>query len=246
MTTTFAVPLLAVYGPGTLLAYSIIHYKTPWCAISFAWPFFLVGGALLVEMAGWSWPSAPPETGRWTALALGGTLAAGSFGLAYRLNYVAPTDDELPYVYVQTYPDVHKIVDPMLALAAQDPSEYDRLHGIILCGSTYPLPWLLGDFSKIGYYSDDNAPANYDGDFLLVVEGRVVDTEKRLDAEYFKEVVHLRPAQEPLTLYFRASLFGKLFPGRLPEFHPLAHPVVPEPAAPPTDPDSSHEPAASQ
>ena len=231
---------LAVYSTGTLVAYSIIHYKTPWCAISFVWPFLLVGGALLTEAAAWSWPSGwPPVPARAAAWGVSGALAAWSFGLAVRLNYVAPTDDGLPYVYVQTYPDMHKITDPMLALAARDPAQY-QLHGIILCGSTYPLPWVFGDFTRIGYYADDNAPQDYHGDFLLVIEGRVAEAEKHLDAEYFKEVVRLRPAQEPLSLYFRASLFAPLFPGRQPEFHPSAHPVdTLAPATPPTDNDDA-------
>ncbi len=246
--TDWRVRLLAVYCPGTLLAYSIIHYKTPWCAISFIWPFFLVGGVLLEEAAAWAWPPATnPAGARWAALGVGGALAAWSLALAGRLNYVSPTDDALPYVYVQTYPDVHKIVDPMLALAARDPGEFEKLHGIILCGSTYPLPWLLGDFTGIGYYGDDNAPPGYVGDFLLVIEPRVAETEKRLDAEYFKEVVHLRPAQDALTLYFRASLFARQFPGRQPEFHPSAHPPE-DVLAPPTDPaaPADNDPAADQ
>ena len=237
------VRLLAVYAPGTLLAYSIIHYKTPWCAISFEWPFFCVGGALLAEMAGWSWPRVPPPAARIAALTVGGALAAWSFALAVRLNYIAPTDDQLTYVYVQTYPDVRKIVDPMLALAGGDPGEYERLRGVILCGSTYPLPWLFGDFTKIGYYSDDNSPAEYRADFLLVVAPRVAETEKRLDDTYFKEVVHLRPAQDALTLYFRASLFAPQFPGRTPEFHPSAHPTQDPPAPPPDPVDAATEPA---
>ena len=241
------VRLLAIYAPGTLLAYSIIHYKTPWCAISFEWPFFCVGGALLAEMAAWTWTGVLRHDGRFAALAVGAALAAWSFALAVRLNYVAPTDDQLTYVYVQTFPDDHLIVDPMLALAAQDPAQYERLRGVILCGSTYPLPWQLGDFTSIGYYSDENSPATLNADFLLVIAPRVAETEKHLDADYFKRVVHLRPAQDALTLYFRASLFAPLFPGRTPEFHPSAHPVQDVPA-PPTDPTdaANDEPAAAQ
>ncbi len=178
----------------------------------------------------------------------GGRRAGGwSFALAVRLNYVAPTDDQLPYVYVQSFPDDHKIVDPLLVLAARDPAQYERLRGIILCGSTYPLPWQLGDYTGIGYYSDNNSPPDLHADFLLVIAPRVPETEKRLDAEYFKEEVHLRPAQDALTLYFRASLFAPLFPGRTPEFHPTAHPLQ-DPPPPPTDPidATDDDPATAQ
>ena len=36
---------LAVYGVGTLIAYSIVKYKTPWCIISIVWPFLFTFGA---------------------------------------------------------------------------------------------------------------------------------------------------------------------------------------------------------
>jgi uncharacterized protein (TIGR03663 family) len=40
---------LAIYGVGTLIAYSIVKYKTPWCIISLIWPFlFIFGGAFLI------------------------------------------------------------------------------------------------------------------------------------------------------------------------------------------------------
>ena len=40
---------LAVYAVGTLMVYSYVNYKTPWCVISFLWPFlFLFGASLLL------------------------------------------------------------------------------------------------------------------------------------------------------------------------------------------------------
>src|SRR5437763_7270169 len=36
---------LAILGVGTFAAYSIIHYKTPWCIISIVWPLLFVFGA---------------------------------------------------------------------------------------------------------------------------------------------------------------------------------------------------------
>src|SRR5438552_1973723 len=40
---------LAIYGVGSFVAYSYVKYKTPWCVISFGWPFlFVFGGAILL------------------------------------------------------------------------------------------------------------------------------------------------------------------------------------------------------
>jgi uncharacterized protein (TIGR03663 family) len=38
---------LAIYGVGTFVAYSLVHYKTPWCIISIIWPFGFTFAALL-------------------------------------------------------------------------------------------------------------------------------------------------------------------------------------------------------
>ena len=43
----FSLRYLAIYGIGTLVAYSYVNYKTPWCIISFTWPFLFIFGAAL-------------------------------------------------------------------------------------------------------------------------------------------------------------------------------------------------------
>jgi uncharacterized protein (TIGR03663 family) len=43
----FSLRYLAIYGIGTLVVYSYVNYKTPWCIVSFAWPFLFVFGAAL-------------------------------------------------------------------------------------------------------------------------------------------------------------------------------------------------------
>jgi uncharacterized protein (TIGR03663 family) len=213
--------LLAIYGVLTLLAYSFIPYKTPWCLLSFAWPFFLLGGAAIVEI-GDSKPAAGTRPIAWIVAA---ALSFVSLGFAIQLNYFQPTKETgQDYVYVQTFPDVNRIVDPLLKLAREDPRYY-HLTGIILCGSTYPLPWMLGDFTNIGYYSDALSPPNYDADFLLVTQSRVAKVEAGLKVPYFRETVRLRSSLDPLNLYLRASLFGHLFPGRTPESVPAPTPA---------------------
>ena len=91
---------------------------------------------------------------------------------------------------------------------------------MIICDSTYPLPWLLGDFTHIGYYSHDNKPPDFHADFLLVTEARVAEAERGLDADYFKQTLRLRSALEPRRCTCARPIFQHLMPEREPEFHP--------------------------
>ena len=43
----FGLRYLAIYGVGTLIAYSIVKYKTPWCIISIVWPLLFIFGAVI-------------------------------------------------------------------------------------------------------------------------------------------------------------------------------------------------------
>ena len=232
------VRLLAIYGLGVLVAYSKINYKTPWCVISLIWPFFFTGAAALEELA-----TSTLAAGRDTAMALGAAAATLAASFSIDLNYRRPTDEDFhapagsnaSLVYVQSFDDVWTVTDFMLNEARANPSFLDQ-DGVILCDSTYPLPWLLGDFRHLGYYSGTNSPTSPDGyrvDFLLVSDKRVGEVEPKLDDDYYKQPIKLRPALEELQLYLRASRFAHLMPAdREPEFHP-----VPEAAAIPANPD---------
>ena len=224
------VRLLAIYGVGALLAYSIIRYKTPWCMISLTWPFFLTGGVALADLA-----ERFAVAGREAAMGVGAALSVLSGAFAADLNYHRPTDDSLDFVYVQSFNDVWTVSNFLLDEARANPTFYQQ-PGVILCDSTYPLPWLLGDFENIGYYTNDRHPADPDGYhvvFLLVTERRVEEAEARLDDTYYKQAVRLRPALDELQLYLRASRFKHLMPAdRTPEFTP----VPTAPAAPADEP----------
>ena len=84
---------LAIYGAGSFVAYSIVKYKTPWCIISFGWPFlFIFGGAILLVR---------PKHLR---LAQGtiGVLLSLSLASSIWLNYFRCSSPDEPYAYVQT------------------------------------------------------------------------------------------------------------------------------------------------
>jgi uncharacterized protein (TIGR03663 family) len=203
-----ALRYLAIYSVGALIAYTIISYKTPWCIISFAWPFLFLFAAILLLV--------PAGLIRAASIGMGIALTI-SLGLCIRLNYFHFTTDTETYVYVQTYKDIWKLTRPVLRLAKADPTNYQMV-GHLIRGSTYPLPWMLGDFTRVGYYESGNMPDKLDGDFLLVQEDKIATVEAKLHETYFTEPLTIRQFQDPSKLYLNAKTFQKIFPGRVPEF----------------------------
>ncbi|MDQ3199210.1 MAG: TIGR03663 family protein [Verrucomicrobiota bacterium] len=151
---------------------------------------------------------------------------AMSLGMAIWLNYFRYSVDAEPYVYVQTYDDIYKLMKPVMRLVRSNPLNY-RMVGHFIRTSTYPFPWLLGEFPNVGYYEHNNSPGKYDGDFLVVQEDRVAEVEKNLHETYFTQPMTIRPYQDASKLYLNARTFRKLFPNQRPDFvgHPIAAPA---------------------
>src|SRR6266478_1825302 len=199
---------LMIYGVGTLIAYSIVRYKTPWCIVSFIWPFLFVFGAAMVVI---------PQRYRFATYVISGILLCASLGSTIWLNYFRCTTDTEPYVYVQTYNDIFKLTRPLLHLAKRDARCY-QLTGHMIRTSAYPLPWILGDFPHIGYYEHENLPTKVDADFLLVQEDRIKDVEAKLSGTYYTEPLTIRAYQDTSKLYLSAKIFKDFFPSRSPDF----------------------------
>jgi uncharacterized protein (TIGR03663 family) len=199
---------LAIYSVGAWAAYSIVHYKTPWCLIVFVWPLYFVFASILLVT--------PVRYRLGTYICLGLCIWASLCYSVY-LNYFKCSSDSEPYVYVQTYNDIFKLTDPVLTLARKDPSKYQMI-GHLIRSSTYPLPWVLADFTKVGYYESGNIPDKVDADFLLVQQDKIADVEKKLTGAYFTEPLVLRQYQDPSKLFLSAQTFQSLFPGRAPDF----------------------------
>lgn len=198
---------LAIYAVGGLLAYSIIPYKTPWCIISIIWPFEILFGCavaeLWVKLSQFSW-------GRFTCVLCGAILIGISFGMMIKLNFRHFADPSEPYVYVQTMPEIARVTEPLLGMAERDP----RIHGVngqIMLESYYPLPWVLGDFHNIGYYGNDQFPADLNGDFIVTLTSHEKKVEDLLTGSYFRRRFHLRDSMDECTVWFRQSRFGEWF-----------------------------------
>jgi len=207
---------LAVYGCGALAAYSIIRYKTPWCVISLLWPFFFLFGGVVEDLTELLGGMRRPSI-LFAGCAM--LLLAASAADSVRLNFFRYVDPDEKYVYVQTLTDIYKLTGPLRKMTARDPANY-QMQGNILLASYHPLPWVLGDFPHVGYYSDDMKPDKMDADFLLVEESRVAEVEKALKNSYFTTDLQLRDGQDSSTLFLEAGKFRSLFPGQDPDFDP--------------------------
>jgi uncharacterized protein (TIGR03663 family) len=203
-----ALRYLAIYGVGTLMGYSIVAYKTPWCIISITWPLLFIFGAALLLI---------PERSRRIGYMIAAAVLVVSLILSIRLNFFRQTTDTEPYVYVQTYNDIYKLTDPLLDLARKDPTKY-QLIGHMIRESAYPLPWILGDFTRVGYYERDNLPQKLDADFLVVQENKIATVEAKLQGSYYTMPFTIRPYQDTSKLYLSASVFKDYFRGRVPDF----------------------------
>lgn len=199
---------LALYAMGCLAAYSIIAYKTPWCIISVAWPFYLLGGILLDWLLHLRW--------KFPVSLLAVVVFGYSLARTIELNYKKFDDDHLPYVYVQTYRDVSLVLEPIASLLRRDPAQI-ALQGKIHLDSYYPLPWYFGGLPHVYCPKPGVYQANEDSEFLICDAARTEELAGHLQEAYYRVPFRLRSGQEPCTAFFNAAVFGPEFGNREPD-----------------------------
>ncbi|MGO9114866.1 MAG: flippase activity-associated protein Agl23 [Thermoguttaceae bacterium] len=139
------------------LLYSLISYKTPWCALSFLMGMILlagVGAAAIFRLLP-SWP---------LKLIAAIVLAAGAGHLgwqAYQLNFNPRfiADPLNPYVYAHTPTPLPRLAAQLDRLAERVPEGRDMLIQIVVTDNYWPLPWYLRKFNdaRVGYWLDAKA-----------------------------------------------------------------------------------------
>jgi predicted membrane-bound mannosyltransferase len=202
--------LLALYGLGSFAAYSVIHYKTPWCVLELIWPLLFVAAAVIDGLATRSRPG--------LAAALTGALALSSLVPAVRVNFLRYADPAEPYVYVQTFPAALEPVRLLERAAARDPSlRGQQIH--VLMKLSWPLPWLLAGFPRTGHWSKEQLPPG-DAAVLFVDEPHRALVEARLHRRYFLIPFKLSPAHAQAYAYFDAERFAADVPAGTPTFTP--------------------------
>jgi len=212
--TNRAARYLAIYGLGVLIAYSIIKYKTPWCLISLIWPFLFVFGLAVVNVAR---AVDAPTTAAFTGVACLFTL-----GVSLKLNFHDFTDENEPYVYVQTLPEIDALLHPLRILAERDPQNY-FITGHFIGTEQYPFCWLLAEYPLVDFYSSDALPDDPDADFLLVDDSLVEKIEPKLHKSYLRMPMRIRGlSADSEVLYLDPEIFGAFLPKDTARFTPAS------------------------
>lgn len=195
-------------------AYSLIPYKTPWNLLPFYLGFILLagGGAAFILKA------CPKKIGRSLIILL---FSAGFINLAvasYRANFLIPADPRNPYVYAQTSPDFLKLIRRVQDLASLDPEGKKMLIKVIASPyETWPLPWYLRSFSRVGYWKNTEEAGKIGTPPLIIssVEeaGKLASLLKDI---YRSEYYGLRP-EVFLVLHVRDDLWEKFLESRAQE-----------------------------
>ncbi len=174
--------------------YSFIPYKTPWNLLPFYIGFILLAGfgaASLVEVF-------RKKTGRVAAALL---IAAACLHLAwqsYRANFIYPADPRNPYVYAQTSPDFFNLIQRVEDASSSHP-EHRHILIKVIAGpyETWPIPWYLRGFDRVGYWTSAETAGDIDQPPLVIASA--------------EEAPHLQLSQPDL---YQSEYFG-LRPGVL-------------------------------
>lgn len=193
--------LWCAVGVGTVLAYSLIPYKTPWLILNMIWPLCFVFG-YTVESIAQRWP----VNGKRMAYTVAAVIIAVSAGKAVRLNIFHPADPSETYAYSHTAPSIHQLTTHIERACARHP-EANNMRIVVATRQTWPLPWLLSDYPN-HYFTKLDAVQKVDSDVFLADIQDQDRVESMLDAPYYRVKGKLRDAYSDVIFYYRMSCFA--------------------------------------
>ncbi len=130
-------------GAMSLLIYSMMNYKMPWCVVAFI-PFLILAGSSSIAI----WLE---RKSRGLLVACVASLGVFSFIQALAPAFTHVDDDTHPYVYAQTYSEFAAEVKNVVALPIETPM-------YVASTTTWPLPYYLRRFQQVSYVAPSNTP----------------------------------------------------------------------------------------
>lgn len=197
---------LLFFTLGAAAVYSVIPYKTPWNLLPFLMGLILLAGNGAAVMM---------RISRFLAVrALVVALLAPGFvnlGLqAWRTNFEHPADPQNPYVYAQTVPDFLKLVKRLEDIAAVSADGRRMLIMVVAPPEeTWPLPWSLREYERVGYWTDAAAVAGVDitnAPFVIAGLDAAEELGDNLEDTHQAEFYGLRP-EVHLVVFIRRDLW---------------------------------------
>jgi uncharacterized protein (TIGR03663 family) len=236
--------LLTLVGVGSLLAYSLIPYKTPWLILNILWPLGFVLGFGVARVG----EIAAVRAHGFLRFALGpvalGTLIVSAATMV-RLNFRDYVNPSEPYVYVQSTEQFKKVMDAIEQRRKEHPDDLN-MKIWVLNKDPWPMPWMLGDYPRMGFGKAEDANVG-DADVILLDATGRASLEQRLKDKYWVLPFKVRDAYEDGFAFFAFERFKGIVPSSSEIFDPtkIAHPPAaptPLPGAVPSVPPPSGKP----
>ncbi|MFW6129194.1 MAG: flippase activity-associated protein Agl23 [Candidatus Aminicenantaceae bacterium] len=198
----------------TILAaviYSLIPYKTPWNLLPFYMGFVMLAGrgAVFLIKISKSYIIRPLI---FTALALG----IINLGIqSYKANFKFYENPQNPYVYAQTSHDFIKLTNRIQVLTEYHPEGKHMLIKVIAGPyQTWPLPWYLRGFKRVGYWQNTSDTGNLTE--APVIISSLEETDKIMNSLqdlYITEYYQLRPGVL-MALHIKKDLWNSFLESR--------------------------------
>lgn len=166
------VRFVSLWAIGTLLAYSLIPYKTPWLTLNLVVPLGVCAGYFIDVIV-----RSGASTARRRVLALTILALGWSTYQTIVLNFFRYDDDRLTYPYAHTSREVLELVR-RIDRAREHAPRGTRVTVAVLSRDHFPLSWYLRSYPT-GYY------------------GRIVDTRDPICIASTREDDEVRRALEP-------------------------------------------------
>ena len=186
--------------------YSLIPYKTPWNLVPFHFGTILLAGTGTARVL---------RAFRSNAFKAAVLMVIAAFVIhlgvqTYRANFKDFADPRNPYVYAQTGVDFMRLIKRVDDLAAVHPDHKEMLIEVV-AGSyeTWPLPWYLRGFAKVGYWQDaDRAETPSAAAVVISSMDQEEKLQGRLGEGFHSEYYGLRP-EVILALHVRNDLWER-------------------------------------
>ena len=183
--------------------YTLISYKTPWCALNFWLGTILLAGIGATALV-------RSFHNKLTRALLTSLIGVGVLHLALQawlVSHEFAADVRNPYVYAQTSAHERELVERVKAIGRVAPEGFNTTVKVISPESYWPLPWSLRDFKRVGWFEE--IPADAFAPIVLVsAKLNAALDEKSSKAWIMTGYYELRP-NVFLELYVERGLWEK-------------------------------------